>query len=131
MSGLENVTGEIVHSSEYWNNQRFRDKRVLIVGLAESGADIVRQIGDVVSGCTLAIRSSTYLFLRVSDRIRTTDHGTVRAHHHEMYRRATTYPLDLESFWGRDPLAKAIFLFMTVIYGFATTRETTEVVEAA
>ncbi|GAY17453.1 NAD(P)/FAD-dependent oxidoreductase [Mycobacterium sp. shizuoka-1] len=118
---LQNFTGEIVHSSEYRNNERFRDKRVLIVGLAESGADIVRQIGDVAGACTLAIRSYTYLLPRVSDRNRTTDHGTVRAHHHEMYRRATTYPLALESFWGRDPLAKALFLVMTVIYGLATS----------
>jgi cation diffusion facilitator CzcD-associated flavoprotein CzcO len=121
VAGLENFTGEIVHSSEYRNSERFRDKRVLIVGLAESGADIVRQIGDVASSCTLSIRSYTYLLPRVSDRTRTTDHGTVRAHHHEMYRRATSYPLELESFWGRDPFAKAIFLLMTVIYGVVTS----------
>jgi len=121
IAGLEDFTGEIVHSSEYRNNNRFRDKRVLIVGLAESGADIVRQIGHVASACTLAIRGYTYLLPRVSDRTRTTDHGTVRAHHHEMYRRATTYPLELESFWGRDPFAKALFLVMSVIYGFATS----------
>lgn len=121
IAGLENFTGEIVHSSEYRNNDRFRDKRVLIVGLAESGADIVRQIGDVAGACTLSIRSYSYLLPRVQDRTRTTDHGTVRAHHHEMYRRATTYPLELESFWGRDPLAKALFLFMSVVYGFATS----------
>ncbi|WP_413642729.1 flavin-containing monooxygenase [Mycobacterium sp. RTGN5] len=120
IAGLEDFTGEIVHSSEYRNNDRFRGKRVLIVGLAESGADIVRQIGDVASACTLSIRSYSYLLPRVSDRNRTTDHGTVRAHHHEMYRRATTYPLELESFWGRGALAKALFLFMSVVYGFAT-----------
>ncbi|MCX2932567.1 NAD(P)-binding domain-containing protein [Mycobacterium sp. CVI_P3] len=118
-AGLEDFAGEIVHSAEYRNSDRFRGKRVLIVGLAESGADIVRQIGGVASACTLSIRSYTYLLPRVSDRRRTTDHGTVRAHHHEMYRRATTYPLVLESFWGRDPLAKALFLVMTVVYGVA------------
>ncbi|MBB3600514.1 hypothetical protein FHT40_000147 [Mycolicibacterium sp. BK556] len=121
IAGLENFTGEIVHSSEYRNNERFRDKRVLIVGLAESGADIVRQIGDVAGACTLAIRSYTYLLPRVSDSTRTTDHGTVRAHHHEMYRRATTYPLEFQTFWGRSPFAKAVFLAMSVVYGFATS----------
>lgn len=121
VAGLENFTGEIVHSSEYRNSDRFRGKRVLIVGLAESGADIVRQIGDVASACTLAIRSYSYLLPRVSDRTRTTDHGTVRAHHHEMYRRASTYPLELQTFWGRSPLAKALFLVMSVVYGFATS----------
>lgn len=34
------------------NNERFRGKRVLIVGMAESGADIVREIGDVADACT-------------------------------------------------------------------------------
>ncbi|WP_445168164.1 flavin-containing monooxygenase [Mycolicibacterium sp. Dal123E01] len=121
IAGLENFTGEIVHSAEYRNNDRFRDKRVLIVGLAESGADIVRQIGDVASACTLAIRSYTYLLPRVSDATRTTDHGTVRAHHHEMYRRATTYPLELQSFWGHGRLAKALFLVMSVVYGLAVS----------
>lgn len=116
IAGLENFTGEIVHSSEYRNNERFRGKRVLIVGLAESGADIVRQIGDVASACTLSIRSYSYLLPRVSDRTRTTDHGTVRAHHHEMYRRATTYPLELQTFWGGSRLAKALFLVMSVVY---------------
>lgn len=121
IAGLENFTGEIVHSSEYRNNEPFRGKRVLIVGLAESGADIVRQIGDVASACTLSIRSYSYLLPRVSDRTRTTDHGTVRAHHHEMYRRATTYPLELQTFWGGSRLAKALFLVMSVVYGFATS----------
>lgn len=121
IAGLENFTGEIVHSSEYRNNERFRGKRVLIVGLAESGADIVRQIADVASACTLSIRSYSYLLPRVSDRTRATDHGTVRAHHHEMYRRATTYPLELETFWGRGRLAKPLFLAMSVIYGLAVS----------
>ena len=121
IAGLENFAGEIVHSSEYRNSERFRGKRVLIVGLAESGADIVRQISDVASACTLSIRSYSYLLPRVWARNRTTDHGTVRAHHHEMYRRATTYPLELESFWGRDTLAKVLFLFMSVIYGLAVS----------
>ena len=60
--GIENFSGEIVHSSEYRNNERFRGKRVLIVGLAESGADIVREISDVASASTLSIRKSTPLF---------------------------------------------------------------------
>ena len=119
--GIDGFAGEVVHSSQYRNHERFRGKRVLIVGLAESGADIVREIGDVADACTLSIRSYTFLLPRVSHRTRTTDHGTVRAHHHEMYRRATTHPLALESFWGRNRFAKAVFLALAVVYGFATT----------
>lgn len=121
IAGLEEFTGEIVHSSEYRNNERFRGKRVLIVGLAESGGDLVREIGEVAQACTLSIRSYSYLLPRVYDRTRTTDHATVRAHHHEMYRRATRYPLHLQSFWGRSTLAKALFVAMSIVYGVATT----------
>lgn len=75
--GLESFTGEVVHSSEYRNRDRFAGKRVLIVGMAESGADLVREIGDAATECTLAIRSYTYLLPRVFNRTRTTDNGTV------------------------------------------------------
>ncbi|MFW0796632.1 NAD(P)-binding domain-containing protein [Gordonia sp. CPCC 205515] len=119
--GLEGFAGEIVHSSEYRNNERFRGKRVLIVGMAESGADIVREIGDVAAEATLSIRSYTFLLARVFSRNRTTDNGTVRAHAHEMLRRATDQPFVLDTFWGRNPVAKALFLTMSVIYGFITT----------
>lgn len=118
---LDGFAGEVVHSSEYRNNERFRGKRVLIVGLAESGGDIVREIGDVAAAATLSIRSYTFLLPRVSHRVRTTDHGTVRAHHHEMYRRATRQPLVLESFWGKSTLAKTVFLALTVFYGLVIT----------
>ena len=117
--GLEHFTGEVVHSAEYRNNERFRGKRVLIVGLAESGADIVREIGDVAETCTLSIRSYTYLLPRVYNRNQTTDHGTVRAHHHEICGRSSSYPLVPESFWGRSAAAKTLFRIMSVIYGFA------------
>ena len=117
---LEGFTGEIVHSAEYRNNERFRGKRVLIVGLAESGADIVREIGEVAEACTLSIRSYSWLLPRVSGN-RTTDQGTVRSHHHEMLRRSTSYPFPYDSFWGRNSLAKALFLTMSVVYGVAAT----------
>ncbi|MFE4499672.1 flavin-containing monooxygenase [Rhodococcus sp. NPDC056743] len=118
---LENFSGEIVHSSEYRNNERFRGKRVLIVGMAESGADIVREIGDVADACTLSIRSYNYLLPRVFNSTRTTDHGTVRSHHHEMLRRATDYPFPLDTVWGRSSLAKALFLAVSVVLGVVTT----------
>ncbi|MGU3498894.1 flavin-containing monooxygenase [Mycobacterium sp. C31M] len=121
IGGLEDFTGEIVHSSEYRDNERFRGKRVLIVGLAESGGDIVREIADVAAECTLSIRSYTYLLPRIVDVDRTTDHGTVRAHHHEMYRRATTRPLVPATVWGHSVAAKFLVLLASVVYGCAAT----------
>lgn len=52
---------------------------------------------------------------------RTTDHGTVRSHLHEMLRRATDYPFPYQSFWGRSAIAKTAFLTMSVILGVITT----------
>lgn len=89
--------------------------------MAESGADIVREIGDVAQACTLSIRSYTWLLPRVVTTTRTTDHGTVRSHLHEMLRRATDYPFPYQSFWGRSAIAKTAFLTMSVILGVITT----------
>jgi len=119
--GLEGFAGEIVHSAEYRNNERFTGKRVLIVGLAESGADIVREIGEVSQTCTLAIRSYTFLLARIYHGTKTTDQSTTRSHHHEMMRRGTDHPSPYESFWGRSTLAKLFFLAATIAYGLAST----------
>ncbi|WP_118138641.1 NAD(P)/FAD-dependent oxidoreductase [Oceanicella sp. SM1341] len=116
---LEGFAGEVVHSSEYRNAERFRGRRVLIVGLAESGADIVREIGEVAEGCTLSIRSYTYLLPRIVSGDITTDQTTLRAHHHEMYRRGTRQPFVLPSFWGRSAAARRVFLACTALYGLA------------
>lgn len=123
IAGIEDFAGEIVHSAEYRNNERFSGKRVLIVGLAESGGDIVREVGDVAEAATLSIRSYTFVLPRVFNRNRTTDHGTVRSHVHEMCRRSSDYPFALQSFWGRSSFAKATFLTMSVVYGLATTAQ--------
>ncbi|WP_226576322.1 flavin-containing monooxygenase [Acuticoccus sediminis] len=118
---LAGFSGEVVHSAEYRNAERFRGKRVLIVGLAESGADIVREIGDVASATTLAIRSYSFLLPRIIDDHRSTDSETVRAHHHEMYDRATDRPVPYQTFWGRSRLAKAVFGGVSVILGLVSS----------
>ena len=118
---LAGFGGEIVHSAEYRNAERFRGKRVLIVGLAESGADIVREIGDVAATTTLGIRSYSYLLPRIIDDHRSTDSETVRAHHHEMYDRATRRAVPYETFWGRSRAAKAVFGAVSVVLGLAVS----------
>lgn len=117
---LAGFTGEIVHSAEYRNAERFRGRRVLVVGLAESGADIVREIGDVASATTLAIRSYSYLLPRVVDDHRATDNLTTRSHHFEMYDRATDRPVPYQTFWGQSLAAKTAFGLMSVILGLGS-----------
>lgn len=54
--GLDTFTGEILHSANYVNPTAFEGKKVVCVGMGESGADIAHQISNVASECTLSIR---------------------------------------------------------------------------
>eukprot|EP00218_Dolichomastix_sp_CCMP3274_P016407 CAMPEP_0170142882 /NCGR_PEP_ID=MMETSP0033_2-20121228/8937_1 /TAXON_ID=195969 /ORGANISM="Dolichomastix tenuilepis, Strain CCMP3274" /LENGTH=616 /DNA_ID=CAMNT_0010379275 /DNA_START=19 /DNA_END=1869 /DNA_ORIENTATION=+ len=82
---LSGFTGEVHHSSSYRNNADFKGKRMLILGLAESGADLVREISDVSSECTLSIRSRSFLLPRLFNGVASTDKGTWRTHHYDMH----------------------------------------------
>jgi len=64
--GIETFTGKMIHSSDYKNNERFVGKECVVVGLGESAADIVREISDVASRTTLAMRSYPYLIPRLA-----------------------------------------------------------------
>jgi len=77
---LQGFTGEIVHSSLYRNPEQFRGKRVVVVGLAESGADIVRQISNVTAACVLSVRTHSFLLPRLYDGYHSTDSATSRCH---------------------------------------------------
>lgn len=54
--GLETFEGEVIHSSRYWRPEPFEGRRVLIVGLGESGADITLQIAKVASASAISTR---------------------------------------------------------------------------
>mmetsp|Transcript_64211 Transcript_64211/g.165278 ORF Transcript_64211/g.165278 Transcript_64211/m.165278 type:complete len:574 (+) Transcript_64211:60-1781(+) len=64
--GIEGFTGKMLHSGEYKNNARFAGKDCVVVGIGESAADVVREISDVSSSTTLAIRSYPYLIPRLA-----------------------------------------------------------------
>ncbi len=49
---------EIVHSIEYVNPEPYWGKRVLCIGMAESGADIVHEISRVAEDTALSVRES-------------------------------------------------------------------------
>jgi len=117
VTDLDKFTGEVLHSSRYRNNERFRGKRVLVVGLAESGADIVREISDMSAACTLAIRSRSFLLPRLHDGENATDMFTMRGHHYEMYVRSTKVPFPMKAFFGDSALSRSIFLTAARTYG--------------
>ncbi|AXT51933.1 hypothetical protein D1818_14150 [Aquimarina sp. BL5] len=47
--GKERFEGKIIHSSAYKKSDEFKGKKVVCVGLGESGADVVHEIGQVTS----------------------------------------------------------------------------------
>jgi hypothetical protein len=120
VADLEKFTGEVVHSSRYRNADRFRKKRVLVVGMAESGADILREISDVASACTLSIRSYSFLVPRLLDGEHSTDAGTLRAQHWECGVRAVEHPYPTKAMFGDTTASKAVFFTAAIAYGMGT-----------
>lgn len=55
IKGLQDFNGEIIHSSKYINADYFKGKKVVCVGIGESGADIVHEISEVTN-CQVVVR---------------------------------------------------------------------------
>ncbi|WP_420601948.1 flavin-containing monooxygenase [Flagellimonas sp.] len=53
--GQSDFKGEIVHSSEYKNDEKFKDKKVVCIGIGESGADIIHEISQSAT-CKVLVR---------------------------------------------------------------------------
>lgn len=107
---LADFRGDVIHSSRYRNNDKYRGKRVLVLGLTESGADVVREISDVSLGCTLSIRSRSYLVPRLFAGKYASDMLTCRASHHEFYVRATDVPFGMQSLFEDEHVSRQEFL---------------------
>ncbi|MEM9101436.1 MAG: NAD(P)-binding domain-containing protein [Pseudomonadota bacterium] len=56
IEGLENFSGEVIHSKNYKNAEDFLGKKVLCIGLGESSADITSEISEVAEKCILSLR---------------------------------------------------------------------------
>jgi dimethylaniline monooxygenase (N-oxide forming) len=54
--GLDDFGGDVLHSSHYWRPECFANRRVLIVGLGESGSDIALQIAQVAQATAVSTR---------------------------------------------------------------------------
>jgi dimethylaniline monooxygenase (N-oxide forming) len=120
VANLDQFTGDVVHSSAYRNADRFRDKKVLVVGLAESGADLLRQISDVASSCTLSIRSYSFLLPRLFCGKYSTDALSARSHHYEAFVRAANIPFGARAIFGESAASRVVFSASTKLYGVAT-----------
>jgi cation diffusion facilitator CzcD-associated flavoprotein CzcO len=114
---LDKFRGEVVHSSRYRNAAPYAGKRVLVVGLAESGADLLRQISDVSSECTLAIRSYSKLVPRIHPGNVATDATVYRAGHYEKWVRATPLAYPMKALFGDDPVERLVFRAAATVLG--------------
>jgi len=117
VSHLDQFKGEVIHSSRYRNNEKFRNKKVLVVGLAESGADLLREISDVSARCTLSIRSRSFLLPRLFSGKYSTDMLTCRAHHHEIWLRSTDVPFPMSAIFEDEKYSRSQFLEASRVYG--------------
>lgn len=114
---IDKFKGEVTHSSRYRNNAKYRGKRVLVVGLAESGADILREISDVADSCTLSIRQRSMLLPRLVGGKYSTDEMTFRAGHHEMYVRSNEVPFPMSAIFEDDKIGRAQFCEAARLHG--------------
>ncbi len=105
---LDRFAGEVVHSAAYRNNARFAGKRVMIVGLAESGADLAREVSDVASECTLSIRSYSFLLPRLHDGVYATDATDTRALVYDHFVRSVP-PAPILALHGETSVQRLLF----------------------
>jgi dimethylaniline monooxygenase (N-oxide forming) len=120
VAGLDNFTGEVIHSSAFRNADAFRGRKVLVIGLAESGADVLRQISDVADQCTLSIRSYSFLLPRLFGGKHSTDALTARSHQYEIFVRASGIPFATRAMFGDNAISRLVFSAVTKLYAGVT-----------
>ncbi|NXI49250.1 FMO4 monooxygenase, partial [Chloroceryle aenea] len=59
--------GQYLHSQEYKDMEAFKGKRVLVVGIGNTGGDLSVELSRVAAKVFLSTRSNTWVFSRVSD----------------------------------------------------------------
>jgi indole-3-pyruvate monooxygenase len=62
--GQDTFPGQIIHSRDYTNGQAFRDRRVLVVGFGNSGAEIALDLIEHGAHCAVAVRGTVNVIPR-------------------------------------------------------------------
>jgi cation diffusion facilitator CzcD-associated flavoprotein CzcO len=62
--GIESFPGPVLHSSEYMNAKPFAARRVLVVGLGNSGGEIAIDLADVGSNVSVSVRGPVNILPR-------------------------------------------------------------------
>ncbi|KAH0634384.1 hypothetical protein KY284_037170 [Solanum tuberosum] len=64
MVGIENFKGEIIHSSDYRSGEKYKDKKVLIIGSGNSGMEIAFDLSNYESHTSIVVRSPIHVLTR-------------------------------------------------------------------
>ncbi|XP_033729906.1 dimethylaniline monooxygenase [N-oxide-forming] 2-like [Pecten maximus] len=67
IKGQDNFQGQIIHSQEYRDFHGFEDKKIVVVGIGNSGVDAAVELSRVASQVYLSTRDGRYIFSRVSE----------------------------------------------------------------
>ncbi|GAC1661946.1 MAG: NAD(P)/FAD-dependent oxidoreductase [Flavisolibacter sp.] len=62
--GLERFTGEIIHSSEYRNGKPFKNKKILIIGMGNSGGEIAIDLLEHGAIPSISVRNGVNIIPR-------------------------------------------------------------------
>ncbi|XP_052211016.1 probable indole-3-pyruvate monooxygenase YUCCA10 [Diospyros lotus] len=61
VEGLSDFTGEVIHSTEFKSGDKYRGKRVLVVGSGNSGMEIALDLSNHSAKTSIAIRSPIHI----------------------------------------------------------------------
>ncbi|KAL0435823.1 UNVERIFIED_CONTAM: putative indole-3-pyruvate monooxygenase YUCCA10 [Sesamum radiatum] len=64
VEGLHSFTGEVLHSTEYRNGQKFAGKSVLVVGSGNSGMEIALDLANSGAKTSIVVRSPIHILSR-------------------------------------------------------------------
>ncbi|XP_068808056.1 flavin-containing monooxygenase 5-like [Struthio camelus] len=65
--GIEKFKGRYLHSRDYKDPQAFKDKRVIVIGIGNSGSDLAVEISQTAKQVFLSTRRGAWILNRVGD----------------------------------------------------------------
>lgn len=74
---VQEFAGEVHHSAGFKDATPYANRRVLVVGAGESGADIIKMVADVADRCALSLRRGVAVLPRMRNGL-PTDYFTTR-----------------------------------------------------
>uniref|UniRef100_A0A803SPG5 Dimethylaniline monooxygenase [N-oxide-forming] 3 n=1 Tax=Anolis carolinensis TaxID=28377 RepID=A0A803SPG5_ANOCA len=65
--GLDKFRGSFIHSRDYKGPEKFKGKKVLVIGLGNSGCDIAVELSNIAAQVFISSRSGSWIMRRVWD----------------------------------------------------------------